>query len=174
MGKVAVVTGGGGGIGRGICLALGREGATVMVADVDAAKAESVAEELRAQGTTAQSFATDVSSLAAVEALADATVAAFGGVDVVCNNAGVYVTGPFDKLTPDDWRWVMSVNLDGVFHGCHVFSRLLPRPRRRAHHEHGFARRALAIVVCVLGDQSCGHLAVGDVARRTRRPRASR
>lgn len=123
--KVAVVTGGGSGIGRGICFALAARGARVMVADVDAAKAERVVEELRALGADAAAAATDVSSLASVEALAAATVDVFGGVDVVCNNAGVYVTGPVKALTPDDWRWVMSVNLDGVFHGVHVFVPLL-------------------------------------------------
>lgn len=96
-----------------------------MVADVDAAKAGAVAAELRALGTDARSHATDVSSLASVESLAAATVDAFGGVDVVCNNAGVYLTGPVQALTPDDWRWVMSVNLDGVYHGVHVFTPLL-------------------------------------------------
>jgi NAD(P)-dependent dehydrogenase (short-subunit alcohol dehydrogenase family) len=124
-GKVAVVTGGGSGIGRGICLALVREGARVMVADVDAGKAEAVAVELRALGAEAQAHATDVSSIGSVEGLAAATVAAFGGVDLMCNNAGVYLTGPVRDLTVDDWRWVMSVNLDGVFHGCRVFRPLL-------------------------------------------------
>ena len=66
-----------------------------------------------------------MSNLASVERLAAATVAAFGGVDVVCNNAGVYLTGSVRALTPDDWRWVMSVNLDGVCNGCRVFVPLL-------------------------------------------------
>jgi NAD(P)-dependent dehydrogenase (short-subunit alcohol dehydrogenase family) len=61
-----------------------------------------------------------------------ATVSAFGGVDVVCNNAGVYLTGSVRALTPDDWRWVMSVNLDGVYNGCRVFMPLLLE--RRAGH----------------------------------------
>ena len=123
--KVAVVTGGGSGIGRGICEALAAEGAHVMVADVESAKAESVAASLRERGADAQAQVADVSSLDSVKRLADATIAAFGGVDVVCNNAGVYLNGSVRELTPDDWRWVMSVNLDGVYHGCRVFVPLL-------------------------------------------------
>ncbi len=124
-GKVAVVTGGGSGIGCGICGALAAEGARVMVADVDGTKAEAVAAALREQGAEAHAHIVDVSSLESVTRLAEATVAAFGGVDVVCNNAGVYVTGSVRTLTPDDWRWVMSVNLDGVYNGCRVFVPLL-------------------------------------------------
>ena len=124
-GKVAVVTGGGSGIGRGICRALAAEGARVVVADVDGAKAESVAASLREQGTDACAQVVDVSDLDSVKRLAEAAVAAFGGVDVVCNNAGVYLTGSVRALTPDDWRWVMSVNLDGVYNGCRVFVPLL-------------------------------------------------
>jgi NAD(P)-dependent dehydrogenase (short-subunit alcohol dehydrogenase family) len=123
--KVAVVTGGGSGIGRGMCLALAAEGARVMVADVDIARAEVTAAQLRASGADAAAHRVDVSSLESVTQLAAATVAAFGGVDVLCNNAGVYLTGSVRSLTPDDWRWVMSVNLDGVYHGCRVFVPLL-------------------------------------------------
>ena len=124
-GKVAVITGGGSGIGLGICRALVGEGARVMIAVVDGAKAEAAAAELRAQGADARAHVVDVSNLASVTQLAEATVAAFGGVDVVCNNAGVYLTGSVRELTPDDWRWVMSVNLDGVYNGCRVFIPLL-------------------------------------------------
>lgn len=124
-GKIAVVTGGGSGIGRGICGALADAGARVVVADVDADRAESVASALRARGAVARAEAVDVSNLASVERLAKAALSAFGGVDIVCNNAGVYIGGSVRELTPDDWRWVMSVNLDGVYHGCRVFVPLL-------------------------------------------------
>jgi NAD(P)-dependent dehydrogenase (short-subunit alcohol dehydrogenase family) len=124
-GKIGVVTGGGSGIGRGICRALAHAGARVVVADVDIAAAERVAASLCEAGASARAEAVDVSDLDSVKRLADATVAADGAVDLVCNNAGVYVGGSIRELTPDDWRWVMSVNLDGVFHGCHVFVPLL-------------------------------------------------
>ncbi len=124
-GKVAVVTGGGSGIGSGICRALAAEGARLVVADVDAARAEEIATSLREQGASARAEAVDVSDLGSVAQLAEVTLSEFGAVDVVCNNAGVYVGGSVRDLTPDDWRWVMSVNLDGVFHGCRVFVPLL-------------------------------------------------
>ena len=124
-GKVAVVTGGGSGIGGGICRALAAEGARVLVADVDPARAEAVAASLREQGASARAEPVDVSELDSVARLADATLSEYGAVDVVCNNAGVYLGGSIRELTPDDWRWVMSVNLDGVFHGCRVFVPLL-------------------------------------------------
>ena len=124
-GKVAVVTGGGSGIGRGICRALAAKGARVVVADVDGERSDAVARGLSGDGAEALAATVDVSDLASVEALAETTVSRFGGVDVVCNNAGVYVGGSVRDLTPDDWRWVMSVNLDGVFHGCRVFVPLL-------------------------------------------------
>jgi NAD(P)-dependent dehydrogenase (short-subunit alcohol dehydrogenase family) len=124
-GKVAVVTGGGSGIGRGICRALAAEGARVVVADIDGERAASAAKSLREIGGEARAALVDVSSLASVEQLAQATLSAFGSVDVICNNAGVYLGGSVRELTPDDWRWVMSVNLDGVYHGCRVFVPLL-------------------------------------------------
>lgn len=124
-GKIAVVTGGGSGIGAGICRALTAEGAKVVVADVDGDKAEAVASSLRVTGAEARAEVVDVSCLASVQRLAEATLGAYGGVDVVCNNAGVYLSGSVRDLTPDDWRWVMSVNLDGVYHGCRVFVPLL-------------------------------------------------
>jgi len=124
-GKVAVVTGGGSGIGRGISRALAAQGVRVVVADVDAGRADAVAASLRERGAMARGEFVDVSSLASVERLAAAALSAFGGVDVVCNNAGVYIGGSVRELTPDDWRWIMSVNLDGVYHGCRVFVPLL-------------------------------------------------
>ena len=124
-GKVAVVTGGGSGIGSGICRALAGAGARVVVADVDMNKADGVAASLRETGARARAERVDVSDLDSVTRLAEATLAEFGAVDVLCNNAGVYLGGRSRDMTPDDWRWVMSVNLDGVFHGCRVFVPLL-------------------------------------------------
>ena len=124
-GKVAVVTGGGSGIGSGICRALAADGAQLVVADVDGERAAAVATSLGEAGARARAELVDVSDLDSVARLADATLAEYGAVDVVCNNAGVYLGGPARELTPDDWRWVMSVNLDGVFHGCRIFVPLL-------------------------------------------------
>jgi NAD(P)-dependent dehydrogenase (short-subunit alcohol dehydrogenase family) len=123
--KIAVVTGGANGIGSGICHALAQEGSQIVVADLDGQAAEALASELRRQGARALGLSVDVADLDSVQALADAVVAECGGVDIVCNNAGVFIGGSIRELTPDDWRWVMSVNVDGVFHGCKVFAPLL-------------------------------------------------
>jgi NAD(P)-dependent dehydrogenase (short-subunit alcohol dehydrogenase family) len=123
--KVAVVTGGASGIGSGICRALAAEGSRVVVADLDGRAADALAQELRRQGGRALGLPVDVSDLGSVRKLADAVVSELGGVDLICNNAGVFIGGPLGDLTADDWRWVMSVNLDGVFHGCKVFVPLL-------------------------------------------------
>jgi len=121
-GKVAVVTGGGSGIGGGMCRAFAREGMRVAVVDVERGAAERVAGEI---GGNAGAFACDVADRGAVESLAEEVRAAFGGVDLVCNNAGVLVGGPMLETTEDDWQWLLSVNVLGVVHGSQVFGRLL-------------------------------------------------
>lgn len=123
--KVAVITGGGSGIGLGIGRALAREGARVVVADLDAAAAERAADELAGLGTQTLAVATDVRKSASVESLAERVAKEMGGVDLLFNNAGVYLGGPMRRATEDDWRFVMDVNLDGVFRVGQVFSRQL-------------------------------------------------
>ncbi|MCW2608181.1 MAG: sadH 2 [Frankiales bacterium] len=117
-GRTAVVTGGGSGIGRSLCLLLGKRGARVHVVDRDLARAEAVAEEV---GGVAH--AVDVSDAAAVQALAD-TVFAQGRVDLLFNNAGIGHAGSVVDTTLEDWQRLVDVNLMGVVHGVHAF---LPR-----------------------------------------------
>ncbi len=131
--KVAVVTGGGSGIGRGICLALAEAGADVVVADIDDDGAGKVAEELTGKGVRSISVATDVSKTESVAALASAVVKQMGGVDIVCNNAGVYLGGEMADTTEDDWRFVLSINLDGVFRVGQAFSKILREQGRGGH-----------------------------------------
>ena len=119
--RVAVVTGGGSGIGRALTLALAREGAKVVVADVDEAAMESVAREARDHGTEAVTVRTDVTELAQVQALAERAWKTFGAVHVLCNNAGVAAWGGLEKATHRDWQWVLGVNLWGVIHGIEAF-----------------------------------------------------
>lgn len=123
-GRVAVVTGGASGIGRALAEALAREGARVVVADVDE---RGMAETVRAiadRGGEALAVVTDVSDRDRVHALADSAWAAFGAVHVLCNNAGVAVWGGLESVTHRDWQWVLGVNLWGVIHGLEAF---LPR-----------------------------------------------
>jgi NAD(P)-dependent dehydrogenase (short-subunit alcohol dehydrogenase family) len=120
--QVAVVTGGGSGIGGGMCQAFARGDMRVAVVDVDLAAAEATARQI---GNGARAFACDVADRSAVEALADQVRAAFGRVDLVCNNAGVLVGGPMLETTEDDWQWLLSVNVMGVVHGSQIFGRIL-------------------------------------------------
>jgi NAD(P)-dependent dehydrogenase (short-subunit alcohol dehydrogenase family) len=119
--RVAVVTGGGSGIGRALTLALAREGAKVVVADVDEAAMERVAREARDHGAEAVTVRTDVTELAQVQALAERAWKTFGAVHVLCNNAGVAAWGGLEKATHRDWQWVLGVNLWGVIHGIEAF-----------------------------------------------------
>src|SRR5207247_143348 len=115
------VTGGGSGIGRGLALAFAREGARVVLADVDESAMDGVAREARGLGVEALAVRTDVSELVSVQALAERAWQAFGGVHVLCNNAGVALWGGLERATHRDWQWAMGVNLWGVIHGVETF-----------------------------------------------------
>ncbi|MEU1163856.1 SDR family NAD(P)-dependent oxidoreductase [Streptomyces sp. NPDC005921] len=115
-GRVAVVTGGASGIGKGLARRLVAEGAEVVLADNDANLVTAAAEDI-----DATSYVVDVRDAAAVQELADWTVRRFGAVDFVANNAGVGPLAPFDELTPDDFRWVLDINVHGVVHGMKAF-----------------------------------------------------
>jgi NAD(P)-dependent dehydrogenase (short-subunit alcohol dehydrogenase family) len=123
-GKVAVVTGGGSGIGRALALACAEAGVDVVVADIEAAQAEAVAAEVRAAGRRALAVQTDVSKPESLEALADRAYGEFGAVHLLFNNAGVLFFKPVIEMTPADWQWIFSVNFFGVVHGVAAF---LPR-----------------------------------------------
>jgi NAD(P)-dependent dehydrogenase (short-subunit alcohol dehydrogenase family) len=131
--KVAVVTGGASGIGRGMARAFAAEGADVVVADIDRSAAEQTASELRAAGVRSVAVALDVRDRASVDALADATVRELGGVDIVANNAGVFLRGPMADTTEDDWEFVLSINLDGMFRVGQTFAALLREQDRGGH-----------------------------------------
>ena len=119
-GKTAVVTGGASGIGRGIAEALKAEGMNVVIADVEQGALQGTAEEIGAVGIVA-----DVSSLEAVQALAEETQRRFGAVHVVCNNAGIGSGARIADMTPADWDWILGVNLKGVIFGVQAFLPML-------------------------------------------------
>ena len=115
--KVAIVTGSGGGIGQAYAEALAREGAAVVVADIKAEAAEGVAKQIVADGAAAIHLPVDVSDPDSAKAMADATVAEFGGIDYLVNNAAIYGGMKLDLLLTvpfDYYKKFMSVNLDGA------------------------------------------------------------
>ena len=120
-GRLALVTGAGSGIGRATAAALCAQGARLLLVDRDRAALARAGEEIGAEGT----FVCDVSDEQAMERLADEVVCRFGVPDVVVNNAGIAVAGPFLETTGQDWQRVVGVNLMGVVHGCRVFGRAL-------------------------------------------------
>jgi meso-butanediol dehydrogenase/(S,S)-butanediol dehydrogenase/diacetyl reductase len=115
--RIAIVTGGARGIGRGIALRLAEDGIDVAIADLPSmrAEAEGVAEELRSAGRRAMVVDVDVSDAAQVDAMIRATVAELGRVDVMVANAGVAAVAPLLDVTSEDFDWLMSINLRGVF-----------------------------------------------------------
>jgi NAD(P)-dependent dehydrogenase (short-subunit alcohol dehydrogenase family) len=123
--RVVVVTGGASGIGRGMANAFGRRGMRLVLADVDVDLLDDSVDELRAGGFEAIGVPTDVRQPDAVDALAAAVLKAFGRVDVVCNNAGVWTLETQWETSLDEWRWVVDVNLWGVVHGVRTFVPLL-------------------------------------------------
>jgi len=114
--KIAIVTGGASGIGQGIARALAGEGAHLVIADIDRDAAGAAATDLTARGARSVALQTDVREPDSVDALFDAARSEFGGVDLVFNNAGVYLGGEMRDCTFDDWKFVLDVNVDGVFH----------------------------------------------------------
>ncbi len=115
-GKVAIVTGGGTGIGKGIARAFAGEGCNVMLAGRDGARVAAVAEEIANEsGARVHSIATDVTDEARVQALFDLTLSEFGKLDILVNNAGLVDGGRIDQITPDVFMNVINTNVLGPF-----------------------------------------------------------
>jgi NAD(P)-dependent dehydrogenase (short-subunit alcohol dehydrogenase family) len=120
-GRVAVITGGAGGIGMALARAFAARGAKLVLADIDEAALARSAAELRGGGATVHTVRADVGDRAEVDALADATHRQYGAVHIVCNNAGIALFGEIAQATHKDWEYTMRVNFWGVAHGVEVF-----------------------------------------------------
>ena len=128
--KVAVVTGGGGGIGAAICRAFAAEGARVAVTDLRKETAGQVAAEIRAAAGQAEAWPLDVAERVTVERAADEIAARLGPVDIWVNNAGISRVAPFMECTDDLWDTILRINMKGTFIGCQAALRqMLPRQR---------------------------------------------
>jgi NAD(P)-dependent dehydrogenase (short-subunit alcohol dehydrogenase family) len=119
------VTGAGSGIGRETALAFAREGAELVVSDIDEASVKETAAQIAERGGTAHPYALDVSDADAVDRFADEVCAAHGVPDIVVNNAGVGQAGEFLDTPSDQWERVLDVNLGGVVNGCRAFGKRL-------------------------------------------------
>lgn len=127
-GRTAIVTGGASGIGRASAIALAAEGASVAVGDVDEAGTEQTVESIREAGGSAIAVRCDVSQENDARRLVDETVAAFGGVNVLFNNAGINpMEGNVVDVPIGEWRRIFSINVDGIFY-CSRFA--IPEMRR--------------------------------------------
>lgn len=132
-GRVAVVTGAANGIGLELAKGLAKEGCKLVLADLPGAKLDEAASMIAAMGGECVAIPTDVSRAEAVMALAQAALAHFGAVHILCNNAGISQAGRLMRdLTLGDWQWMMGVNLWGPIHGIHSFMPIL-RQQDEAH-----------------------------------------
>jgi 3-oxoacyl-[acyl-carrier protein] reductase len=121
-GRVAFVTGAGGGLGEGICTSLAAAGAVVACADIDTDRAERIAGQVTAAGGRALPLHVDVADRPSVQQAVERTVAELGGVDVLVNNAAIYPRRAWTEITEEEWDRVLAVNLKGYFHcarACH-------------------------------------------------------
>jgi len=131
-GKTAFVTGGASGIGLALGRAFAEAGMNVMLADIETIALDGAVELLRNAGHRVQGVRCDVANPDSVEQAAQAAFGTFGRVHIVCNNAGVAAGGGIDRISLDNWRWVIDVNLMGVVYGIRSFL-----PHMRAHGEGG-------------------------------------
>ena len=151
-GKVAAVTGAASGIGLAAAKAFAAEGMSVALMDVRSDELEAAAEAVRAVGGRVLAVPTDVSDAASVEAAADRIESTLGTVNLVMNNAAVFIRGPLIETVEDDvWDWLLGVNLYGVIHGIRAFV-----PRMRANGEPGHVINTASIAGFCVGDRRNG------------------
>lgn len=132
-GRTAVVTGAGSGLGAAMADVFANAGARVVLLDIDAGRAEAKAAELRGRGVEALAMGVDVADAGSLAKAAEAVQAKFGSCEVLCANVGVQQFGACDKLTAQDWSWVLSVNVLGVVGTVNAFLPLLRKASGERH-----------------------------------------
>ena len=128
-GKCAIVTGGGRGIGKAICLRLARSGADIAAVDILESEAAATAGEVEALGRKAVAVACDVSSPAEVQAMFARVADSLGGIHILINNAGITRDNLMMRMSDDDWKKVIDVNLSGAFNCCREASKYFIKQR---------------------------------------------
>ncbi len=134
-GRVAIITGGGHGIGKAYAARLAGEGANVVIAELDGAAGAAVALELTAQGCTVIAVQTDVANETSVNHMAAQAIEKFGRIDVLVNNAAIFATvpmsrSPFDQISVDEWDRMMGVNVKGTWLACRA---VVPQMRKQGY-----------------------------------------
>jgi NAD(P)-dependent dehydrogenase (short-subunit alcohol dehydrogenase family) len=147
-GKVAFVTGGASGLGFALARAFGRANMGVMLADIEVGALDAAVAELKSEGIEVRGVECDVADRASVHHAAAETLAAFGKVNVLCNNAGVIAGGPMERIAPGDWDWVIGVDLMGFVHGIQAF---LPHLKSQREGGHVVTVASMAGMACVPG-----------------------
>jgi len=127
--KIAIVTGGGAGMGKAFAVRYAQEGAQVVVAEIDAARGEQTAKEIVTSGGRAVFVRTDTSRLADIDALVAGTVERFGRLDILMNNAGVTKKLDFFEVTEADWDWIHAINAKGAFFCMQAAARAMAKDR---------------------------------------------
>ncbi|UPT96080.1 SDR family NAD(P)-dependent oxidoreductase [Bradyrhizobium barranii subsp. apii] len=161
QGKAAFVTGSASGIGLAIARVLAAANMRVMLADIEENALYAALEDLKASGADVRAVVCDVSDRASVQRAAEHTFAAFGKVHLLCNNAGVGVGGQFEAIAPNDWEWVIGVNLMGVVYGIQAF---LPHIKAHGEDAHIVNTASLAGIVCPPGTAPYNASKFGAVA----------
>lgn len=131
--KVAVITGAGSGIGRGIAEKCSQEGMKIVLSDIEEEALQQTEQEIKASGATVISVLTDVSKSDDIQTLADKTLDTFGSVHLLFNNAGVMTHKLMWETTPADWEWIIGVNLWGVIHGIRIFVPIMLKQDTECH-----------------------------------------
>ena len=191
--QVAIITGAGQGLGRAFALALAAEGAKIVIAERNEAKAAAVADEIVSAGGEALGLATDVASESSTQAMAAATLERWGRIDILVNNAAIFSTikmQPFDQISAQEWDDLMAVNVRGVFLCCKAVAPAMREQRRgkiiniasivfdmgRANYLHYVASKGAVIgitrgVASELGDYGINVNAISPSSTQTEIPR---